>query len=58
MLHPIRALLLCRRQLAVIMWLFTYVGAVFNGITILILGEQRGRAAIAGIGTLEARPCA
>lgn len=22
------------------MWLFTYVGAVFNGITILILGEQ------------------
>lgn len=22
------------------MWLFTYVGAVFNGITILILGEH------------------
>lgn len=29
-------------QLAVVMWLFTYVGAVFNGITILILGKHRG----------------
>ncbi|CAF92998.1 unnamed protein product, partial [Tetraodon nigroviridis] len=26
-------------KLAVIMWLFTYVGAVFNGITILILAD-------------------
>lgn len=26
-------------QLAVVMWLLTYVGAVFNGITILILGR-------------------
>lgn len=26
-------------QLAVVMWLMTYVGAVFNGVTILILGE-------------------
>lgn len=26
-------------QLAVVMWLMTYVGAVFNGITILILGK-------------------
>uniref|UniRef100_A0A7N6F8F3 Reticulon n=1 Tax=Anabas testudineus TaxID=64144 RepID=A0A7N6F8F3_ANATE len=29
-------------KLAVVMWLFTYVGAVFNGITILILGKHRG----------------
>lgn len=29
-------------QLAVVMWLLTYVGAVFNGITILILGKQCG----------------
>jgi hypothetical protein len=27
-------------QLAVGMWLLTYVGAVFNGITILILGKM------------------
>uniref|UniRef100_A0A4W6EA36 Reticulon n=1 Tax=Lates calcarifer TaxID=8187 RepID=A0A4W6EA36_LATCA len=27
-------------KLAVVMWLLTYVGAVFNGITILILGKQ------------------
>nr|XP_008177893.1 reticulon-3 isoform X5 [Chrysemys picta bellii] len=26
-------------KLAVVMWLMTYVGAVFNGITLLILGE-------------------
>uniref|UniRef100_A0A3Q0S832 Reticulon n=1 Tax=Amphilophus citrinellus TaxID=61819 RepID=A0A3Q0S832_AMPCI len=26
-------------KLAVVMWLLTYVGAVFNGITILILGK-------------------
>lgn len=27
-------------QLAVVMWLLTYVGAVFNGITLLILGKH------------------
>jgi len=26
-------------QLAAVMWLMTYIGAVFNGVTILILGE-------------------
>lgn len=26
-------------QLAAVMWVLTYVGAVFNGVTILILGE-------------------
>ena len=34
--------LLSSPQLAVVMWLLTYVGAVFNGITILILGKHRG----------------
>lgn len=36
-------MLLCLvSQLAVVMWLLTYVGAVFNGITILILGKHHG----------------
>lgn len=26
-------------QFAVLMWLLTYVGALFNGLTLLILGE-------------------
>lgn len=26
-------------QLAAVTWVMTYVGAVFNGVTILILGE-------------------
>lgn len=26
-------------QLAAVMWAMTYVGAIFNGVTILILGE-------------------
>lgn len=26
-------------QFAVLMWVFTYVGALFNGLTLLILGE-------------------
>ncbi|KAG8522580.1 Reticulon-3 [Galemys pyrenaicus] len=30
-------------KLAVFMWLMTYVGAVFNGITLLILGKAAGR---------------
>lgn len=32
-------LVLCRPQLAAVMWIMTYVGAVFNGITILIIGK-------------------
>lgn len=28
-------------QFAVLMWLLTYVGALFNGLTLLILGEMR-----------------
>lgn len=35
-------------QLAVVMWLLTYVGAVFNGITILILGKLTGMLTITG----------
>uniref|UniRef100_A0A8D3DP96 Reticulon n=1 Tax=Scophthalmus maximus TaxID=52904 RepID=A0A8D3DP96_SCOMX len=31
-------------KLAVVMWLLTYVGAVFNGITILILGKRCGNS--------------
>lgn len=27
-------------QFAVLMWLLTYVGALFNGLTLLILGED------------------
>lgn len=34
--HPLRPLLL---QFAVLMWILTYVGALFNGLTLLILGE-------------------
>lgn len=30
---------LCVFQFAVLMWLLTYVGALFNGLTLLILGE-------------------
>lgn len=30
---------LCGFQFAVLMWLLTYVGALFNGLTLLILGE-------------------
>lgn len=29
----------CVFQFAVLMWLLTYVGALFNGLTLLILGE-------------------
>lgn len=29
-------------QFAVLMWLLTYVGALFNGLTLLILGELMG----------------
>lgn len=29
----------CSFQFAVLMWLLTYVGALFNGLTLLILGE-------------------
>lgn len=29
-------------QFAVLMWLLTYVGALFNGLTLLILGELTG----------------
>lgn len=29
----------CGFQFAVLMWLLTYVGALFNGLTLLILGE-------------------
>ncbi|XP_042295662.1 reticulon-3 isoform X4 [Sceloporus undulatus] len=50
MVHVNRALKLIMRlflvedlvdslKLAVVMWLMTYVGAIFNGITLLILGE-------------------
>ncbi|KAJ7307217.1 hypothetical protein JRQ81_009210 [Phrynocephalus forsythii] len=50
MVHVNRALRLIMRlflvedlvdslKLAVVMWLMTYVGAIFNGITLLILGE-------------------
>lgn len=31
---------LCTFQLAVVMWLMTYIGAVFNGLSLLILGEK------------------
>lgn len=31
--------LVCVFQFAVLMWLLTYVGALFNGLTLLILGE-------------------
>lgn len=34
MLNPV-----CVFQFAVLMWLLTYVGALFNGLTLLILGE-------------------
>lgn len=30
---------ICVFQFAVLMWLLTYVGALFNGLTLLILGE-------------------
>ena len=40
---PVGFFVCCPHQLAVVMWLFTYVGAVFNGITILILGKYRGK---------------
>lgn len=30
----------CVFQFAVLMWLLTYVGALFNGLTLLILGED------------------
>uniref|UniRef100_A0A3Q3DC48 Reticulon n=1 Tax=Hippocampus comes TaxID=109280 RepID=A0A3Q3DC48_HIPCM len=33
-------------KLAVVMWLLTYVGAVFNGITILILGKTHDGGAL------------
>lgn len=39
---PVGFFVCCSHQLAVVMWLLTYVGAVFNGITILILGKHRG----------------
>lgn len=29
-------------QFAVLMWILTYVGALFNGLTLLILGEETG----------------
>lgn len=34
-----RPVCLCGFQFAVLMWLLTYVGALFNGLTLLILGE-------------------
>lgn len=39
---PVGLFVCCSHQLAVVMWLLTYVGAVFNGITILILGKIFG----------------
>lgn len=30
-------------QFAVLMWVFTYVGALFNGLTLLILGKSTKR---------------
>lgn len=30
-------------QFAVLMWVFTYVGALFNGLTLLILGKSTER---------------
>lgn len=32
-------------QFAVLMWILTYVGALFNGLTLLILGEETGTCA-------------
>lgn len=29
-------------QFAVLMWILTYVGALFNGLTLLILGKETG----------------
>lgn len=28
-------------QFAVLMWLLTYVGALFNGLTLLLMGKER-----------------
>lgn len=36
----------CRLQFAVFMWILTYVGALFNGLTLVILGEQRENKAL------------
>lgn len=30
-------------QFAVLMWLLTYVGALFNGLTLLLMGKDRGK---------------
>lgn len=38
-LKHVVTLCVCVFQFAVLMWLLTYVGALFNGLTLLILGE-------------------
>ncbi|CAB1351804.1 unnamed protein product [Coregonus sp. 'balchen'] len=42
--------------MAVVMWLLTYVGAVFNGITILILGCKRNSLEPSSVRKLNDRP--
>lgn len=37
--HPLLNVFFSLFQFAVLMWLLTYVGALFNGLTLLILGE-------------------
>lgn len=37
-------LFLCSLQFAVLMWILTYVGALFNGLTLLILCKEQSHA--------------